>query len=157
MSARYGPGEYEAPVYSSFKLTPSQIGVDLLVDPPKPGDASYDLWHEETSLTHQNLRERSAIMCERFNALPGMSCQPAEGAMYLFPQIEMPEKAIRKAKELGKPADVMYALEMLGESRGLLEMGWGECWLTRSGQMRRVFAPSLDPDSGKRTERIMCA
>lgn len=87
--------------------------MDLLVDPPKPGDASYELWHEETSATHQNLLDRSAYMSERFNALPGMSCQPAEGAMYLFPQIDMPEKAIAHAKELGKPADVMYALEML--------------------------------------------
>jgi alanine transaminase len=91
--------------------------VDLLVDPPKPGDPSYELWHEETSDTHQNLKDRSAYMSERFNALPRMSCQPAEGAMYLFPQIDMPEKAIAKAKELGKPADVMYALEMLGELR----------------------------------------
>jgi alanine transaminase len=91
-----------------------QIGVDLLVDPPKPGDASYELWHEETSATQQGLKDRSAYMSERFNALPGMSCQPAEGAMYLFPQIEMPEKAVAKAKEAGKPADVMYALELLG-------------------------------------------
>ncbi|KAJ9104248.1 hypothetical protein QFC19_004065 [Naganishia cerealis] len=101
---------------ASINLCPpvtGQIGVDLLVDPPKPGDASYELFHEETSATHQALKDRSAYMSERFNTLPGMSCQPAEGAMYLFPQIAMPEKAIQKAKELGKPADVMYALELL--------------------------------------------
>lgn len=101
---------------ASINLCPpvtGQIGVDLLVDPPKPGDASYELWHEETSATQQGLKDRSAYMSERFNALPGMSCQPAEGAMYLFPQIEMPEKAVAKAKEAGKPADVMYALELL--------------------------------------------
>ncbi|KAJ9094455.1 hypothetical protein QFC21_005994 [Naganishia friedmannii] len=102
---------------ASITLCPpvtGQIGVDLLVDPPKPGDASYDLWHEETSATQQGLKDRSAYMSERFNALPGMSCQPAEGAMYLFPQIDMPDRALQRAEELGKPADVMYALELLG-------------------------------------------
>lgn len=91
-----------------------QIGVDLLVNPPKPGDESYDQWLTETTLTHDNLASRSKLMCERFNKLDGMSCQPAEGAMYLFPQITMPEKAIAKAKEIGKPADVMYTLDLLG-------------------------------------------
>jgi alanine transaminase len=55
-------------------------------------------------------------MYERFNKLKGMSCQPAEGAMYLFPRIDMPEKAIEEAKKRGKEADVMYALDLLGES-----------------------------------------
>lgn len=54
-------------------------------------------------------------MSDRFNALPGMSCQPADGAMYLFPQIHMPDRAIDEAKKRGKPADVMYALDLLGE------------------------------------------
>jgi alanine transaminase len=54
-------------------------------------------------------------MGERFNALEGMSCQPADGAMYLFPKIDMPQKAIEEAKKQGKEADVMYALDLLGE------------------------------------------
>jgi alanine transaminase len=45
--------------------------------------------------------------------------------MYLFPQIDMPEKAIAHAKELGKPADVMYALEMLGEYSSRLGRRFG--------------------------------
>ncbi|BEJ17528.1 hypothetical protein CspHIS471_0609290 [Cutaneotrichosporon sp. HIS471] len=90
-----------------------QVGVDLLVNPPKKGDASYDQWLAETTLTHDNLASRSKFMCEQFNKLEGVSCQPADGAMYLFPQLTMPEKAIAKAKELGKPADVMYTLDLL--------------------------------------------
>ena len=53
-------------------------------------------------------------MSEKFNSLPGMSCQKADGAMYLFPKIDMPQKAIAAAEEEGKPADVMYALQLLG-------------------------------------------
>jgi aspartate/methionine/tyrosine aminotransferase len=104
---------------------PSQIGVDLLVSPPQPGSASYDQYTLETSTTHLHLRDRSLYMAERFNALPRMSCQPAEGAMYLFPRIEMPQKAIQAAKEKGKEADVMYALDLLGESDSGLGLGVG--------------------------------
>ena len=54
-------------------------------------------------------------MSDRFNALPGMSCQPADGAMYLLPRLEIPDKAVAEAKKRGKEADVMYCLDMLGE------------------------------------------
>ncbi|WVQ80001.1 hypothetical protein IAT38_002102 [Cryptococcus sp. DSM 104549] len=90
-----------------------QVGVDLMVSPPKEGDESYPLWLEETSFIQNNLKSRSNLMAEHFNKMEGVSCNPAEGAMYLFPQIHMPEKAIAKAKELGKEADVMYALDLL--------------------------------------------
>ena len=59
-------------------------------------------------------------MAKRFNALPRMSCQSAEGAMYLFPAIEMPERAIEEAKNSGKEPDVMYALDLLGEAETII-------------------------------------
>jgi alanine transaminase len=93
-----------------------QIGVDLLVDPPREGDESYPLYKEETTTTHENLLKRSKYMHERFNALKGVSCQPADGAMYLFPRIDMPKRAIEEAEKQGRKADVMYCLELLGES-----------------------------------------
>lgn len=55
-------------------------------------------------------------MSERFNSLPGMSCVPADGAMYLLPKIDMPEKALKEAEKRGKKADVMYTLDLLGKS-----------------------------------------
>lgn len=55
-------------------------------------------------------------MSERFNSLEGMSCVPADGAMYLLPKIDMPQKALKEAEKRGKKADVMYTLDLLGES-----------------------------------------
>lgn len=101
---------------ASISLCPpvtGQVGVDLLVDPPKPGSPSYAQYEKEIAITHHHLLDRSAYMCERFNKLPGMSCQPAAGAMYLFPRLDLPEKAIKEAERRGKPADVMYALDLL--------------------------------------------
>lgn len=105
---------------ASINLSPpvsGQIGVDLLVDPPQEGDESWPLYKEETTLTHENLLTRSRYMHDHFNTLEGISCQPAEGAMYLFPRIEMPKKAIEEAERQGKEADVMYSLELLGKTR----------------------------------------
>jgi alanine transaminase len=48
-----------------------QIGVDCMVRPPRPGDASYALWKEETDATHAALAQRTKTMSERLNALPG--------------------------------------------------------------------------------------
>jgi hypothetical protein len=45
-----------------------------------------------------------------------MSCVPADGAMYLLPKIDMPKRAIEEAEKRGKKADVMYTLDLLGES-----------------------------------------
>lgn len=36
--------------------------------------------------------------------------------MYLFPNVDMPERAIEEAHSSGKEPDVMYALDLLGES-----------------------------------------
>ncbi|TXT12910.1 hypothetical protein VHUM_01311 [Vanrija humicola] len=90
-----------------------QIGVDLLVSPPKPGSPSYELFKEESRVIHEGMRDRSTFMCKQFNALEGVSCQPAEGAMYLFPQLTLPPRAIEAAKKAGKEADVFYALALL--------------------------------------------
>lgn len=87
-----------------------------MVSPPKPGDESYPLWKEETDLIHNNLKTRSYLMAEHFNEMEGISCNSAEGAMYLFPRIDIPPKAVEAAKKLGKEPDVMYALDLLGES-----------------------------------------
>ena len=95
-----------------------QVAVDLMMTPPHPGDPSYELYIAETATTLSNLKQRSQYMADRFNKLPGMSCQPADGSMYLFPTIEMPPKAIEAAKQRGKPADAMYVLDLL-DSTGI--------------------------------------
>jgi len=48
--------------------------------------------------------------------LAGVSCEPLEGALYAFPQIHLPKKAIEEAKRRGKQPDTMYCLELLDET-----------------------------------------
>lgn len=93
-----------------------QIGVDCLVRPPVPGDASYDLWKAETDAIHAALRTRTRVMAERLNKLEGVTCVDSPGALYLFPRIRLPARACEAARKAGKAPDAFYALAMLDDT-----------------------------------------
>jgi len=93
-----------------------QIGVDSMVRPPRPGDESYELWKRETEATHKALAARTTTMAGRLNGLPGVSCVDSPGALYLFPQIRLSERAVEAARAAGKEPDAFYALALLDET-----------------------------------------
>lgn len=93
-----------------------QIGVDCMVRPPKPGSESYDLWKKETDEIHKALAERTKIMASRLNKLPGVSCVDSPGALYLYPNIDLPEKAKQAARDAKRSPDMFYALALLDET-----------------------------------------
>ncbi|KII91504.1 hypothetical protein PLICRDRAFT_51647 [Plicaturopsis crispa FD-325 SS-3] len=93
-----------------------QVGVDSMVRPPKEGDESYELWKAETDAIHAALAHRTGLMATRLNKLPGVSCVDSPGALYLYPQIELPDGAVEAAQKAGKAPDAFYALEMLHET-----------------------------------------
>lgn len=87
--------------------------VDLMTQPPKRGDESFELYNKEITQIYDSLKRRSRKLVEAFNKMEGVSCQEAEGAMYTFPAITLPPKAIAAAKKIGKQPDTLYCLEML--------------------------------------------
>lgn len=93
-----------------------QIMTSLMVRPPLPGGGSYELFQEENRFIFDGLKDRAQKLVEGLNKIPGITCVPAEGAMYAFPRIEIPDKAIEKAKELGTTPDNLYALSLLDET-----------------------------------------
>lgn len=93
-----------------------QIAVDSMVRPPKPGSPSYDLWKKETDTTHAALASRTHTMATRLNALPGVSCVDSLAAMYLFPSLHLPQKAVEEAEKQGRKPDALYAMELLKET-----------------------------------------
>ncbi|KAH8927683.1 putative alanine aminotransferase [Atractiella rhizophila] len=104
---------------ASISLCPplsGQIGVDLMLNPPVEGGPSYKLWKEEVAGIHETLHDRSQKLLAAFRQLDGIECNPAEGAMYLFPTIKLPQKAVEKARQMGKPADALYCLRLLEET-----------------------------------------
>lgn len=104
---------------SSVGLCPpvsGQIGVECMVNPPKSGEPSYELWKKETDTIHANLASRTKLIAERLNALEGVSCVDSPGALYLFPRLHLPQKALLAAQKAGKSVDAMYSLALLDET-----------------------------------------
>jgi alanine transaminase len=96
-----------------------QILASLVMNPPKPGDASYESYATERDGILTSLASRAKALEAALNSLEGVTCNKAEGAMYLFPRIRLPEKAIEAAKAAKKAPDTFYALRLL-ESTGVV-------------------------------------
>ncbi len=92
---------------------PGQIMTDLMVRPPAEGEHSYPRYVTEKNGILASLKRRSEMLVKSLNALQGFSCNPAEGAMYVFPQVKLPPKAISAAKLLGLAPDAYYSEELL--------------------------------------------
>jgi len=90
-----------------------QLMVGLMCNPPKEGEPSYKQYAEERDSILESLRRRAVKLANALNKLEGVSCQPVAGAMYAFPQITFPPKALEEAKAQGKAADVLYAIALL--------------------------------------------
>uniref|UniRef100_A0A8C3ACV4 alanine transaminase n=1 Tax=Cyclopterus lumpus TaxID=8103 RepID=A0A8C3ACV4_CYCLU len=95
-----------------------QLALDIMVNPPKPGDLSFDTYTREILLSRATLSQNAQRAQEFLNDLPGMSCQPAMGGIYLYPRLHLPSEIIEKAKILEVEAGVLYC-QMLLEEKGV--------------------------------------
>eukprot|EP01038_Epipyxis_sp_PR26KG_P004744 gene4744-6655_t len=95
---------------------PGQVALGLMVNPPKPGDYSFEQYKREKDSLIESLKRRARMITDAFNSLEGVVCQETDGAMYSFPRITLPPAAIEAAKSKGKDPDVMYCLELLEET-----------------------------------------
>lgn len=109
---------YKVASISLSPNVPAQIFMGLMVNPPKPGDISYDQYIRESKGILESLRRRARLMTDGFNSCRNVVCNFTEGAMYSFPQIKLPPKAIEVAKQAGKVPDVFYCLKLL-EATGI--------------------------------------
>lgn len=86
------------------------------MNPPKKGEPSYEQFLKEKNTVLNSLKERAKLVADTFNSFEGFSCNTVQGAMYAFPQIQLPQKAIDAAKNAGQPADTFYAFQLLEET-----------------------------------------
>uniref|UniRef100_A0A3P8TP87 alanine transaminase n=1 Tax=Amphiprion percula TaxID=161767 RepID=A0A3P8TP87_AMPPE len=98
------------------------LALDLMLNPPKPGDPSYDTHTQETLLTRTTLSQNAQRALELLSDLPGISCQPAMGGIYLYPCLHLPSEFTQLAKVgnvtrtmLEVEADVLYCQKLLEE------------------------------------------
>ena len=61
--------------------------MDVVVNPPKPGEPSYESFVAQKQGVLSSLAERAKLVAETFNSIDGFTCQTVQGAMYAFPQV----------------------------------------------------------------------
>jgi alanine transaminase len=96
-----------------------QLATGLMVNPPAPGEPSYELYVQERDAILASLKRRAEKMTDALNTLEGVSCTNIDGAMYAFPTIDLPDKAIKAAQAAGIEPDALYCMELL-ENTGIV-------------------------------------
>ncbi|KAF2009691.1 PLP-dependent transferase [Aaosphaeria arxii CBS 175.79] len=102
--------------FISIQLCPPVIGqciVELMVNPPKEGEPSHELYKKEYDGIFNALKERAYALFEAFKSMEGVECQTPAGSMYLFPTINLPPKALEQAKKEGRKPDEFYCFRLL--------------------------------------------
>nr|XP_055057144.1 alanine aminotransferase 2 isoform X2 [Misgurnus anguillicaudatus] len=99
-------------------ITPvaGQIAVDLMANPPKPGDPSFPIFSEEVESTRNTIRNNIHRTQKFLDELPGISCQPLKGGFFVFARLHVPPKAIEWAKNRQMELDLLYCLHLLEET-----------------------------------------
>lgn len=132
---------------SSAQLCSSVLGQACMygvVSPPEKDDLSYDLFMSEKNAVLDGLKEKGKMVTEILNNIEGVTCNPVQGAMYAFPKINIPQKAIDHAKTLGMEADMFYCLELI-DSTGICVVP-GSGFLQKPGtyHFRTTILPPKD-------------
>ncbi|XP_054468435.1 alanine aminotransferase 2 [Anoplopoma fimbria] len=95
---------------------PGQAAMDVIVNPPKVHEPSYAQFIKEKSSVLDVLAHKAGFTERSLNSVPGIKCNPVQGAMYAFPQIFIPPQAIQAAQSLSMAPDMLYCLELLEET-----------------------------------------
>jgi aspartate/methionine/tyrosine aminotransferase len=69
---------------------PGQAAVYCMVSPPKKGEPSYEEYRAEREGILGELKARARLLADGLNKIPGIRCNEVAGAMYAFPQVELP-------------------------------------------------------------------
>ncbi|KAJ2724283.1 alanine transaminase [Coemansia sp. Benny D115] len=118
-----------------------QMAVEIMVNPPKPGEPSYEQYTKEIDDIFQSMKRRAKKLAAAFNSLPNMSCNDAQGAMYLFPKVELPQGFIDEAKAKGQSPDSMYCMQMLEATGISVVPGSGFGQVPGTFHFRSTFLP----------------
>lgn len=102
--------------FVSISLCAPVVGqclVEMMVNPPKEGEESYELYKKEYDSIFAGLQKRATALYEAFKEMEGVECNEPQGSMYLFPTINLPSKALKKAEEEKRKPDEFYAFRLL--------------------------------------------
>mmetsp|Transcript_19728 Transcript_19728/g.22758 ORF Transcript_19728/g.22758 Transcript_19728/m.22758 type:complete len:577 (+) Transcript_19728:197-1927(+) len=119
-----------------------QCMTSLMCRGPAKEDVSYHSHQAEQQEIFTSLQRRAKIVEQGLDAIDGFSCQPAQGAMYCFPRVEMPARAIVEAQRQNTTPDTLYALSLLQRTGIVVVPASGFGQETHRYGFRTTFLPS---------------
>ena len=133
----------------SICLAPNTIGQYLFgtyCNPPKSPECK-KLWDYETKSEIASLGKRSRILVDGLNKIEGLHTQKVNSAMYAFPRIDLPKKAIETAQKTffhGKfmKPDTFWCMKLLEETGIVVVPGSGHGQVDGTYHFRTTFLPS---------------
>jgi alanine transaminase len=131
----------------SAKLCPTvsgQSAMDAVVNPPKPDEPSYKLFEKEKAHVLGELALKARMTTETLNTIEGVRCNEVMGAMYAFPRIFLPDKAIQEAKAKNMAPDAFYCFQLLEETGICVVPGSGFGQREGTYHFRMTILPSVD-------------
>ncbi|MEW5319533.1 MAG: hypothetical protein WDW38_010678 [Sanguina aurantia] len=114
---------------ASINLCPNlsgQICCALMMNPPAPGEPSYETYMQEKTGTLGSLKRRAELL----------------GALYAFPRVRIPLAACAEATRLGKQPDWLYCKELLQATGIVVVPGSGFGQADGTYHFRTTFLPS---------------
>jgi alanine transaminase len=120
-------------IYKLFSMTlcSNTIGqamVASILNPPEPGEPSYELFHKEKKEKVDALNRKAVYLADALNSIEGCRTLPIEGAMYAFPEVFLPKKFVEECQAKGASPDGVYCMKML-EATGVVTVpgsGFGQ-------------------------------
>ncbi|KAJ8247291.1 hypothetical protein GJAV_G00244610 [Gymnothorax javanicus] len=131
----------------SVRLCPpvsGQAAMDVIVNPPQSDEPSYQLFQKEKTAVLSSLAEKAGLTAQILNSVPGIQCNPVQGAMYAFPRIFIPARAVGEAKALGMAPDMFYCLRLLEETGICVVPGSGFGQKEGTYHFRMTILPSTE-------------
>ncbi|XP_049852373.1 probable alanine aminotransferase, mitochondrial isoform X2 [Schistocerca gregaria] len=128
----------------SIELCPNTMGqilVGLMARPPVEGEESFKQYERERDEILNSLSVRANIIISRLRSLEGVTCTKPEGAMYVFPSLTIPARAIQKAEECNIPPDTLYCQELLEQTGICAVPGSGFKQVPGTHHLRMTFLP----------------
>jgi alanine transaminase len=129
---------------ASINLCPNvsgQICCALMMTPPQRGQPSHAQYARERDAVLGSLARRARSLVAALNALEGVSCRDAEGALYAFPRLRLPQRAVDEARALGKPADWLYCMQLVERTGVVAVPGSGFGQADGTWHFRTTFLP----------------
>jgi alanine transaminase len=125
--------------------TVGQLLVDLLVRPPTSRECK-EIWDRERAEELKSLAARGKWVADTVNSLPGMSCVPPAGAMYVFGKLHLPKKANKPFRRMGEEfgPDMGWCWQLLHKTGIVFVPGSGFGQVPGTNHFRVAFLPSED-------------